>query len=387
MAQQIYLSLFFLTVLTTNYFHAQADELRFGATLPLSGNAASYGKRIRDGIELARQTLATEGIEIKMFYEDVPTPGMSSVTAIRKLLDTNNIDALVGNFFNGNIPAMAPSINERGILAFHTAIADDQILEAGDKIFSTNGTIHDEAGHLAFYARSVLQAKRAAIVYVGTNFGAGYANHFSTEFRKLGGQIIISELTQLGETDHRSPLLRIRQLDPDVLILAHFGTDLGAILKQIVTLRIETPMLSVYEAEDKSVVEIAGRAAMGLRFFVPEPEIKNSEQLLFEQSFFNAFGYKPGVFEANAYDATILCAKALRNCNKNADCAAEKIYKTRNYSGMSGRFTMTTYGAARRDFTLKGYQQHAAGLIEPEIIIAQQQPLSTPQTTQSSNSK
>lgn len=328
-------------------------EIRLGATLPLTGNLATYGSLIKDGIELAAEELRTEGVNVKIIYEDVPVPGPAALTAINKLVGENKIHGLAGNFWNPAIPIMASVIMKNKIVSFHTAAADDLILEAGDYIVSTNTKIKDEAFHLAEYAFNELGARKASVLYISTTFGDHYQTHFINRFKELGGEIAFVDKTNLGETDLKATLLRVRSSKPDIFFAAYFGNNLGITLKQAREVGIQQPILSVYESEDPSVIETAGKASEGLRFFVPEPEVESEKVATFRANFKKRFQYEPRVLGANAYDATQLLVRALLKCNSESECAKDEIYKTKEYDGGSGLFSIDREGAAKKSFVLK----------------------------------
>lgn len=344
---------FFAAIPTVSSESVTEEPIVLGATLPLSGDIASYGMLIKDGIDLAVSDLAKKGINVRIEYEDVPSPGPVALSAIQKLIAKNGINGLVANFWNPAIPIMAPAIKKAKILAFHTAEADDPILEAGDSIFSTNAKIKDESWELAYYAYHELQARTACILYIGTNFGEDYRKHFSERFSQLGGKILTSDLTKLGDSDVRPALTKVRQSSCDIFFAAYFGTNLGMLLKQSQGVGIKKTILSVYEAEDPSVISVAGSAAEDLKFFVPEPVGENETIKQFREKFMHRFGYEPRVLGSNAYDATTLLTQVLIDCKKDFDCAQSKVYEVKNYAGVSGTFTIEADGAAKKTFILK----------------------------------
>ncbi len=327
--------------------------LQLGATVPLSGNAATYGNLIRDGIELAVADLAERGISVAVQYEDVPVPGPAALSAIRKLTTVDGIQGLAGNFWNPAIPIMAQAISLNSVLTFHTAAADDPILDAGDFVFSTNTKVQDEAYRVAQYAFNEIALKSACVLYVGTNFGENYQRHFSQHFSALGGKVVYSDLTALDEVDLRPVLTKVKSAPCEVLFAAYFGTNLGLVLKHAGMVGLQKPVLSVYEAEDPSVVEVAGGAAEGLRFFVAEPAPDYEEAKNFSNRFLARVGYKPRILANNAYDATTILGTVLTECKGDKGCAKSKIYQIRDYRGVSGIFSIDTDGAARKPFVLK----------------------------------
>ena len=258
-----------------------AEEIKLGATLPLSGNYATYGNLIKDGIELAVDELNSSEMPIKVFYEDVPLPGKVIATAINKLLNQDKIHALAGNFWNPAIPVMSPYIERKGIPAFHTAIADDLVLGASDFIFSTNGKIKDEAKLLAEYAYETKGARKACILYILTTFGENYAQYFEKYFKQLGGEVILNDSIHLTDVDYRAALTKVKSKKPDLLMAGFFGTNIGTLLKQARELNFEKPILGTYETEDPSAIKVAKKHADGVLYYSPEPKEKDSFQKAF----------------------------------------------------------------------------------------------------------
>ncbi len=350
---RIYLYILLQFLFLSTLYAETEPEIRLGATIPLTGDFATYGTQIKNGIECAADELRNRGHNILVIYEDVPYPGPKAVTAIKKLSSANKIHGLAGNFLNPAIPAMAPIINRHKILAFHTAIADDLILNAGDYIVSTNAKIKDEASKLATYARKTLKANTAAILYITTTFGENYSKHFANQFEKLGGRILYNETTAIGDNDLKPVLSQVKAKKPDIFFAAYFGTNMGNVLKQAAHLGIDMPILGVYETEDSSVLEIAGASAEGVRFFVPESNAPYAELSQFIAKYQQKFNSDPLILAKNSYDATRILVNALSQCKLDTECAKEKIYDIADYKGASGIFSIDGDGAATKNFVLK----------------------------------
>lgn len=330
------------------------EGLRLGATIPLTGPAASYGKEIREGIELALTDLEREGIRAQITYQDVSLPGPMAVSAIRSLVDQHEVEAVVANFYNPAIPVMAPAIMRAKTITFHTAEADDKILAAGDYIFSTNARIKDESAEMAAFAHDRLAAKTAAVLYVGTTFGEHYNLHFTKQFESRGGQVIHNGLVAIEERDMRPALLQALARKPQLLVLANFGPGLGLMLKQAFAMNIEQPVLTVYEAENTAVIETAGSLPNDrVHFFSPQPAQPAPHVSSFREAFQKRFGAPPTLFSANAYDATVLSARALTGCSRDRSCAQRKIAATQSYPGVSGTLSFGPDGGATKEFVRK----------------------------------
>ena len=70
-------------------------EIKIGATLPLTGNAAVWGSNAREGVNLAIERInalgGVNGKQIKVIYEDSQALPEKGVPAIRKLIKVDKV--------------------------------------------------------------------------------------------------------------------------------------------------------------------------------------------------------------------------------------------------------------------------------------------------------
>jgi branched-chain amino acid transport system substrate-binding protein len=331
----------------------RAEVIHLGATLPLSGNLASYGEQIRHGMELAAADLKAGGSAIALDFEDAPMSGPGVLSAFRKLNDSLKVSGIAGNFSNVAMLTMASALRKSQMVAMHTAAMDDEILAAGRGfVFSTNIRVRDEAARMAKYAFDS-GYHRVAIVTIETNFGVEYRKHFKAAFELLGGQVVADESYQLGDTDYRTQLVRVKAAKPDAIFAATFGHFLGLTIRQARELGEKAQILSVYEAEDDSVLSAAGPHADGLRYFVSYDPSGTEGSLQVRNRLAELLGKTPSTFSLNAYDATTLLAKALISCDGKGPCVSDWLRSVKTYQGVSGVFSMAADGAAERPFHLR----------------------------------
>jgi len=250
---------------------------------------------------------------------------------------------------------MSPGIDRSQLPAFHTAAADDQILGASEWIFTSNVRTADEAHAVAEYAFSTLGARRAAVLAVETSFGLGYRRAFIDRFQELGGEIVADELQQTSELDVRSQALKLRAATPDMIFLATFGPYLGVATRQLRQFGVTSPLLTVYEVEDPSVLASAGKNALeGTQYFV---SYSTNEE--FEQSYRARFGTEPRTFARNAYDAARILVDATVSCNFDRSCTRAQLHRIKNYQGASGTFDIEADGGARKSLYLHEFRNGA----------------------------
>ncbi len=285
-------------------------------------------------MELAAADLKAEGGNLVLHFEDTPMSGPGVLSAFRRLNDSLQVAGIAGNFSNVAMLTMTPALTKSHAVAMHTAAMDDEILSAAQgSLFSTNTRVRDEAVRMAKYAFDS-SYHRVAIVTIETNFGIEYRKHFKAAFETLGGSVVADESYQLGDIGYRTQLARVRAAQPDAIFAATFGHFLGLTIRQARELGVREQILSVYEAEDESVLSAAGRHGDGLRHFVSYDPNGTEVSLQVRSRLAQRLGKIPSTFSLNAYDATILLAKAMISCRAKKPCVSDWLRRVKTYDGV-----------------------------------------------------
>ncbi len=350
-----FISILILTsiILTFSSF-AEETKIRIGATLPLTGDLATYGNLIKNGIELAKSDLKSEGIDINLYFEDIPVSGNEVLAGLKKLISLDQVHGIAGNFSNIAMASMSSIIDKNQIPTFHTAAAADPlILDGSNYIITTNIAIKDEAEEMALRMFNDYNIKKLAVIYVESNFGEAYRDFFKSKFIEIGGSIVSEQSLALSDTEFKMQITKTLSKNPEAIYFGCFGRFLGHAMKQARSLGSRIPFFSVYESEDSSVLESGGVAAEGLKYLVTTAVSGTDKQIKFRERYFKKYNLEPGTFGSNAYDSTILLARSLHICQLDSKCTIEKIYKTRDFSGVSGEFSIKSNGASTKKFFMR----------------------------------
>jgi|SRR3989344_5268933 len=328
--------------------------IRVGVLAPLTGGNAVLGERIRNGMELAKEDILkqddTQPIEI--IYEDACLP-KDAVSAMQKLVEINKIDILGGSFCLIGLVPVLPIAEQNNIIVFNTAANPNSVLNK-PFVFSTNISIQNDAKQLANYAAEKIKAQTAAIVYLDTPFGQDYNKYLSQNFEQNGSKILFSEKKAVDTTDFRTDLIKIKALNPDMIFVIHHGQSLGIFFKQTQQLGLRIPILGHYEAEDPTVIEYAGNAAVeGFVISSSEPKIKTDAVNKFMQIYLSKFAELPDVLATNAYDALHLEIAAYKKCNGDFECMKQHLRQVKDYPGVSGSITINPDGSSDKPTIFK----------------------------------
>lgn len=91
-----YIVLFILTVTSVPLIAAsESRTLKIGYLLDLSAKGAFMGQQSQAGAILAEKELTSVGVKLKILYEDHRTDAKTAVTAVKKLLNIDQVDAVI----------------------------------------------------------------------------------------------------------------------------------------------------------------------------------------------------------------------------------------------------------------------------------------------------
>lgn len=328
------------------------DTVKIGAIVPLTGNYATLGTRIRNGMELARIELEDENnISIKVYYEDVCF-GKDAVLAVQKLINVNGISWIGGSFCVIGLIPNIPILEKEKIISFNTAANPDVMLNH-PYVFSTNKAIKYDATEMADFAINELDAKTVSVIYYNTPLGVDYGKYFGEKFRELGGEVLSDQPYELSQNEFMTELTRIKSENPDLIFAIGLSGQMGNFLKGAKELGIDSQVLSFSEIEDPSMLEAAGGAAEGLIISAAEPPVKTEKMKKFQEDYMEMFGEEADVLAANAYDALNIQILAYLKCDKKVECMKDELHLVKDYPGVSGIITIQEDGSSEKSTLYK----------------------------------
>jgi len=320
--------------------NASADKVVFGAIAPLTGQISVLGEHMRNGMEIARQEIMASG-KIKDFtidYQD-GCDGKSSLNVTKKLIDVDHVKVISSAFCLFGEDVIVPLTEAAKVIFFNTAANPESVLNK-QYVFSTNFTIRNDSENMSEFVVSKLKAKTVSIIHLDTSFGDSYRDNFTKFFEAKGGKVLSTEKKSPDGMDFRTELTKIKALNPDVVMIIHFGSSLGNAIRQAREIGIKSILIGDYESEDPTILNIAGKAAEGYIFSSSEPTEQTKKVTDFQATYKQKFGELPDVLAANAYDAIYLQVDAYVACQGDTDCMAKQLAGVKNYEGVSGTITV-----------------------------------------------
>src|SRR6516225_4546774 len=218
--------------------------VRIGMVDPLTGvYAAPAGNEVMGAKLAIQQTNASGGIlgrQVELLVEDSANDVGTGVQKVRKLLERDQVNFIIGDVNSGIAQAIAQVTNEKKVLHIVSGGHTDTITGSDCKwnVYRVCNTTRMEANSVSELLFNKF-GKKWHFITPDYAFGHMLQRACSDNLQRLGGTTTGNELTPLGTSDFSAYLIKARSANPDVLILLVQGSDMVNCLKQIVQFGID----------------------------------------------------------------------------------------------------------------------------------------------------
>ncbi len=364
MIKKIWIVLVVVLLITVVAFIMQKEnteikETRIGAILSLTGSAATYGKWSQNGIELAIDEInrngGVNGKLIKVIYEDDTSTPSSAVSAVKKLIDIDNVEAILGPLTSSNVLAVAPVVEARQKVLLSPCGSSPKITDAGDYIFRNWPSDDFEGAAMAAFLGQQLHIKKVVVMAINNEYGLGLQKVFIRRANELGLEVLGVLSFEQGATDFRTQVAKISKLKPEAVYVPGHAKEVAMIIRQCYEIGVRAVFASGVAFGSPEVFSIAGNAAEGSYYTAPFFDLKNPDERVrvFEEAYKTKFHEEPEVFAAHAYDATKILVAALQQVDGNTDRLKEALYQIRDFPGVTGSTTFDKNGDVIKQVAIK----------------------------------
>jgi len=327
----------------------EEKEIKIGAILPLTGDAAQYGDSIKKGVDLALTQINSKGgikgRPVTVIYEDSKAVPADGVAAFQKLVDVNRVIAVIGDAVSSVTLAFAPIAEKNRVVVLSPLSSAPVLTNAGDFIFRNVPSDLYGGRVAAYFAVKDQGWQKLAILYINNDFGVGLKRVFSENVESLGSQIVAGEAYEPGTRDFRTQLLKIRATNPEAIFIVGYG-EVPQILIQAKEIGLKIKFLGTGLLENPNVIKVAKEAAEGIYFTQLQYDASSNDPLVmaFVGTFTKKYNAKPDIIAAYGYDAMELLSFAIERSNLTSEGIRDQLYKVKNFHGVTGDITFDKSG-------------------------------------------
>jgi len=350
---------------------AQAQDLKIGVMAVLSGPQAVLGGQLRDGFNLGVKHAGGKlgGLTTEVIIQDDELKPDVAVNKVKQLLERDKVDFVVGPVFSNILLAIHKPVTEANVFLISPNAGPSPLAGKGCNpfFFATSYQNDQPPEVLGKYAQDK-GFKRAFLLapnyQAGKDMIAGFKKRFS-------GEIADELYTPLGQLDFSAELAKIAAAKPDAFFVFMPGGMGVNLVKQYRQAGLDAiPFLSVFTV-DESTLPAQQDAAVG--FFSGmtwAPNTDTPENKRFVADFEKEYGYVPGSYAMQAYDAAQLIGSAVKTVGgKLADKEALRAaLKKADFKSPRGNFKFANNGFPVQDFYLVRVAKRADGKFQTEIV-------------------
>ena len=325
--------------------NVESEVIKLGFIGPLTGEASPYGVDPLNGIQLAIQQRndagGINGKQIELVAEDARCTGADAASAAQKLVNIDQVVAILGGQCSGETLAAAPIAEAAQVVMISSISSSPDVSDAGDFIFRNYPSDALKSTAMAGYFAAE-ELTRVAIISENTDFAQAFRASLKAELGE--DAVVYDELVEPGTKDFRTLITRLQDIEFDVFFPnAQTPAVMAAMMQQLREQGLEQPAVSHDVADTIELIEIAGEAVDGMRAInVPTAGVGTD----FESAFEVAYGTPKAsiAFAAHGYDAANVLLDAIEAVGTEGPAIRDYLYDLVYYDGVAGRFSFDESG-------------------------------------------
>lgn len=352
--------------------NANAQSVKVGVMLTLSGPAAVLGQHARDGFNLGVKHLGGKlgGLDAEVVVVDDELKPDVGVQRVQALLERDKVDVVVGVIFSNVMMAIAKPVFDAQIPLISPNAGPSPLAGKGCSpwFFSTawqNDQNHEVMGKHAQdegYKKIVLIAPN---YQAGKDSMAGFKRHYK-------GEVVEEIFNQVNQLDFAAEIARIAAAKPDAVFAFEPGGMGVNFVRQYAQAGLsgKIPLLSAFTVDETTMVATQDAALGMVSGSHWAHNLDNPANKKFIADFEAAYKYVPAQYASQGYDAALLIDAAIKAVGgKIQDKQAFRdAIKNAKFTSTRGDFKFSNNGFPIQDFYVVKAVKRADGKFVTETV-------------------
>lgn len=327
------------------------EKIRIGAISPVTGDRAEAGQSVWRSFQIAADDINAKGgvlgKQIEIVLEDSKGDAKEAVELTKKLADDDTICAVLGPMTSAEAIACAPVFDEYELVEMAPVASNNQYATMSPYSFTLAGR---QSAEMPYFVEKCLagycDAKSIGVIWVNDDWGVSSIESMKEACEQLDIEVTAAESFNAGEKDFTAVLTKIRQTNPEVLVLATQAAEGSLILNQVKAMGWEIPTVGVGAMYSDQVILLAGDMAEGLIapscFFLSEDDAPAWD---YATRFSDAAGFYPTVHGPLSYDSVVvLCAAIEKAGSTDRKAIRDALMEISGVEGLAGSYQFTEDG-------------------------------------------
>lgn len=245
------------------------DKIVLGAFLPLQSGLAAGATQMKEGTDAYFRHInergGVHGRKIEWIAENDNYNPQQAAAVVKKLVDRDNVFAIVSTLGTVTALAVLPFLNQRGVPAINLAGGHELLNKPKDKnVFGILPMSFEIGESMVDYAVKKLGAKSVAIFFQNDQFGKDQRDGAVEQLKKLGMTPVAEASYVPSDVDVSAQAVALKDKNPDAVILAVIPKHGALFMKEAQRLAWKPRVVGHNTMADPTVLDLAGDAIEGV---------------------------------------------------------------------------------------------------------------------------
>jgi len=339
-----------------------AEPIKLGAFFALSGPAAHIGtptKLVADMVvDQINKGGGINGRPIELIIGDTESDPAKAATIAKKFIFTDKVAAIIGPTSTAEGMNVKKIVEEASVPTFMT-VGGDPVIMGGEKLGSFNYVFKSPQRSSTAVKKLFGYLKDKKLTKVGLltasdAFGKDGLVWLEKLAPDFGISFVAKESFGPSDTDMTAQLTKIKNADPQALVVWTIGPAGAIVAKNKAQLGIKVPLFQCHGQPDPKYIELAGKASEGDR--MPATKLMAAAQLpdsdpqkkviqefirLYKDVYHYDNQFPINTHSGYAWDAIYIVTNAMKKAGTDPKALRNAIEQTQGYVGVSGIYNLT----------------------------------------------
>jgi branched-chain amino acid transport system substrate-binding protein len=301
-----------------------SDTIKIGWIGSLTGDQAVWGTCESNTVKmLIEEVNANGGIlgkQVEGVYYDTKGDAAEAVNAVKRLITQDKVVAIIGPNASGQAISISAVLEQYKVADIATVATNPKVTVGEDgkaKPYNFRVCFIDpyQGAVAAGYAFDKLGLKNAAVLYdVASDYSQGFTEFFEKTFTEKGGKIVAKEGFKEGDMDFRPQLTKIKESNPDLILMPYYYKEVALSANQARELGIDATLIGGDGWPSEQLMEMAADAIEG-SYIVNHLDFNDPEVKPLQDAYKAKYNLPLELNGYMAHDAFKLLEAAIKDAN------------------------------------------------------------------------
>jgi branched-chain amino acid transport system substrate-binding protein len=355
---------------------AQAQDIRIGANLPMSGPNSEYGELFSSAANLAVEHINADKMlskKLSLVIEDSQATPQQGVVAMNKLVNVEKVPFVL-SAFTAVSKAVAPIGDKAHVVTVNGGAIGPDLAELGDYFWNVIPLVNLEVQAMAPYLVKERGFKKIALVYVDDPAGEAIRKELEMHVPKNGGTLVAAIQVPRASQQFSGVAAKVREASPDLVYIASFGAQQAQIAKQLRDNGVSQQLASYSAYSAPTAAQLPeSKGALYTTQVINWSGDALSQRVA--RDWKAKTGKEPSAYIANYYNAVLIFAKLAQALEKSGQpITGENLLKQRksmsSFDVVGGKLQFLPNGTVSVPLQVNETDGGAGTAVKTNIVVA-----------------